>query len=101
MASRTDARGSAERLRPRHGRGAMTRLKETTMYRKIVVGYDDTEQAKDALALGRQLADATGAALIAAGVVAIGSMWAAGDADRGDADAQFARKLDEAAAAAG
>jgi nucleotide-binding universal stress UspA family protein len=79
----------------------MTRLKETTMYRKIVVGYDDTDQAKDALALGRQLADATGAALIAAGVVAIGSMWAGVDAHLGDADAQFARKLEEAADAAG
>jgi nucleotide-binding universal stress UspA family protein len=70
------------------------------MYRKIVVGYDDTEQAKDALALGRQLADATGAALIAAGMVAIDSMWAGVDAHLGDADAQFARRLDEAAGAA-
>ena len=34
------------------------------MYRKILVGYDDSDQAKDALALGKQLADATGAELV-------------------------------------
>lgn len=38
------------------------------MYRKIIVGYDDSEQAKDALALGRDLKDATGAELVVAGV---------------------------------
>jgi nucleotide-binding universal stress UspA family protein len=62
------------------------------MYRKIVVGYDDTEQAKDALAMGRQIADATGAALIAARVVAIDSMWAGVDAHLGDHDAHFPRR---------
>jgi nucleotide-binding universal stress UspA family protein len=39
-----------------------------TMYRKILVGYDDSEQSKDAVALGRQLADATGGDLVVAGV---------------------------------
>ena len=34
------------------------------MYEKIVVGYDDSDQANDALALGRQIAEATGAELI-------------------------------------
>lgn len=29
------------------------------MYRKILVGYDNSDQAKDALAFGKQLADAT------------------------------------------
>ena len=36
----------------------------TSTYEKIVVGYDDSDEAKDALALGRQIADATGAELI-------------------------------------
>jgi nucleotide-binding universal stress UspA family protein len=36
----------------------------TSSYEKIVVGYDDSDQAKDALALGRQIADAVGAQLI-------------------------------------
>jgi nucleotide-binding universal stress UspA family protein len=33
------------------------------MYSRIVVGYDDRDQSKDALALGKQIADATGAEL--------------------------------------
>lgn len=33
------------------------------MYRKIVVGYDGSDQAKDALALGTDLSQATGAEL--------------------------------------
>jgi len=37
------------------------------MYRKILVGYDDTDHAKDALALGKQLTGATGAQLVVAG----------------------------------
>jgi len=36
----------------------------TSTYGKIVVGYDDSDQAKDALALGKQIADVTGAELI-------------------------------------
>lgn len=38
------------------------------MYRKIVIGYDDGEQAGDALALGRDLALATDAEILVAGV---------------------------------
>lgn len=38
------------------------------MYKKIVVGYDGSDQAKDALALGRQLAAATGAELVLSAV---------------------------------
>ena len=45
------------------------------MYRKILVGYDDRDQAKDALALGRQIADATGAELILAGVSQFDPVW--------------------------
>lgn len=36
----------------------------TSAFEKIIVGYDDSEHAKDALALGKQIADATGAELI-------------------------------------
>ena len=46
---------------PRHPGEA---LAMTSTYDKIVVGYDDSEHAKDALALGKQIADATGAELI-------------------------------------
>ena len=38
------------------------------MFKKIVIGYDGSDQARDALALGRLMADVTGAELIAAGV---------------------------------
>jgi nucleotide-binding universal stress UspA family protein len=38
------------------------------MYRKIIVGYDGSDQAKDALALGKDLAQATGGELSVAGV---------------------------------
>ena len=36
----------------------------TRTYETIVVGYDDSDEAKDALALGRRIADATGAELV-------------------------------------
>ena len=45
------------------------------MYRKILVGYDDSDQAKDALALGKQLADATGAELSSPGVFQWDPVW--------------------------
>jgi nucleotide-binding universal stress UspA family protein len=38
------------------------------MYRKIVVGYDDSSEAKDALALGQQLAAASGGELVVSAV---------------------------------
>jgi nucleotide-binding universal stress UspA family protein len=36
------------------------------MYRTIIVGFDGSEQARDALALGRLLSTVTGSRLIAA-----------------------------------
>ena len=48
------------------------------MYRKILVGYDDSDQAKDALALGKQLADATGAELVVGGVFQFDPVWGGG-----------------------
>ena len=45
------------------------------MHSKILVGYDDTDESKDALALGKQLAEATGAELVAAGVSQFDPVW--------------------------
>ena len=42
------------------------------MYRKIIVGHDLHDGGDDALALGRQLAEAGGAELVVAGVVPFG-----------------------------
>ena len=71
------------------------------MYRKILVGYDDSDQAKDALALGKQLADATGADLVAAGVFQFDPMWGGFDPHFREAEAEFARKIEEAAKSVG
>jgi hypothetical protein len=39
------------------------------MYRSMVVGLDDVDRSKDALALGKLIASATGASITVAGVV--------------------------------
>ena len=41
---------------------------EDAVYRKIIVGYDGSDQGRDGLALGRMLAKATGATLLVANV---------------------------------
>jgi nucleotide-binding universal stress UspA family protein len=71
------------------------------MYRKILVGYDDGDQAKDALALGKQLADATGAELVVAGVFQFDPVWGGSDPRFRDADVEFARQIEQAAKAVG
>lgn len=71
------------------------------MYRKILVGYDDSDQAKDALALGKQLADATGAELVAAGVFQFDPIWGGFDRYFREAEVEYARKIEEAAKAVG
>jgi nucleotide-binding universal stress UspA family protein len=71
------------------------------MYRKILVGYDESDQAKDALALGKQLADATGAMLVVAGVFQLDPLWGGFDPQFRDAEAEYARKIEAAAKAAG
>lgn len=73
-----------------------------TVYRKILVGYDDSEQARDALALGRQLADVSGAALVVAGVFPLDPIWGAGaDPHFREAETNYARQVEEAARAVG
>jgi nucleotide-binding universal stress UspA family protein len=79
----------------------MTQSKETTMYRKILVGYDDSDQAKDALALGKQLADAIGAELVVAGVFQFDPVWGGADSRFQDADTEFTRQVSDAASATG
>ena len=99
--AQSDAGRRPERLRPRHGGGALTRPKEAAMYRKILVGYDDSDQAKDALALGKQLADATGAELVVAGVFQFDPIWGGFDPHFRDAEVEYARKIEEAAKSVG
>ena len=71
-------------------------------YRKILVGYDDSDQARDALALGRQLADVSGAALVVAGIFPFDPIWGASvDPYFREAEADYARQVDEAARAVG
>jgi nucleotide-binding universal stress UspA family protein len=67
------------------------------MYRKIVVGYDGSDQAKDALAFGRQVANATGAELVLAGVFVVAPMWHGVDPVIRDQEAAFTRELETAA----
>jgi nucleotide-binding universal stress UspA family protein len=71
------------------------------MYSRILVGNDDTEQSKDALALGTQLAEATGAQLFVAGAFQFDPVWGGFDARFRDADAEYARVIEAAAKAAG
>lgn len=71
------------------------------MYRKILVGYDTSDQSKDALALGKQLADATGAELIVAGVSQFDPRWGGFDAHFREADAGYAREIEAAAKTVG
>jgi nucleotide-binding universal stress UspA family protein len=71
------------------------------MYRKILVGYDATDQAKDALALGKQLANATGAELVVGGVFLIHPKWYGGiDPIIREDEVEFGGKLEAAANAA-
>lgn len=71
------------------------------MYRKILVGYDDSDQAKDALALGKQVANATGAELVVGGVFLIHPMWHGGiDPIIREEEVEFGRKLEAGANAA-
>ena len=81
---------------------AADRLRVMTAYRKILVGYDDSEQARDALALGRQLADVSGAALVVGGVFPLDPIWGSSvDPYLRETEANHARQVEEAARAVG
>jgi nucleotide-binding universal stress UspA family protein len=62
------------------------------MYRTILIGYDGSEHADDALALGRLLGDTTGAKLIVAGVFPEDPLY-------GGQDPAFRQRDDELATA--
>ena len=81
---------------------AADRLSVMTAYRKILVGYDDSEQARDALALGRQLADVSGAALVVGGIFPLDPIWGSSvDQSFRETEANYARRVKEAARAVG
>lgn len=72
------------------------------MYSKIVVGYDGSDHATDALAFGKQLARATGAELVVSDVSVVHPMMRAGvDPVALEDDRQVAREVDAAAEEAG
>ena len=71
------------------------------MYRRILVGYEGSEQSKDALALGKQLADVTGAELTVAAVSQFDPVYRDWDPHFQEVDAELAEQLEEAAEAVG
>jgi nucleotide-binding universal stress UspA family protein len=71
------------------------------MYSRIIVGYDGTARADDALALGKLIAGATGASLIAVTVLQYDPMWARYDVPFHELDAELKEKLERAANSAG
>jgi nucleotide-binding universal stress UspA family protein len=75
--------------------------KEAGMYNKILVGYEDSDQARDALALGKVLADATGADLVVAGVFRFDPLWGGRDPAFEEAEAEYARTVERAAKSVG
>jgi nucleotide-binding universal stress UspA family protein len=71
------------------------------MYGKIIVGYDGSAQADDALALGKLIAGETGASLTAVTVFQFDPMWGGYDIHFQDLDAESREKLERAAKSAG
>jgi nucleotide-binding universal stress UspA family protein len=71
------------------------------MYRKIIVGYDGSAQGDDALALGKLIADATGASVTAVSVFQFDPMWGSYDIHFQGLDAELKEKLERAASSAG
>ena len=71
------------------------------MYRRIIVGYDGSAQADDALALGKLIAGATRGLLTVAGVLQFDPRWGGRDPLLKDADAEFTREIEAAAAPVG
>ena len=68
------------------------------MYRKIIVGYDGSERAQDALALGKLVADICDAGLVVAGVFQFDPLWGQRDPAFAEAEADYAREIERAAA---
>lgn len=92
----------------RLGGEALTKAEERkpSMYRRIIVGYDGSTQAADALALGKLIADATEASLTLASVFQFDPLWGGRDpllhdAAFQEAEADDAHKTEKAAASIG
>ena len=71
------------------------------MYRNIVVGFDRSEQAQDALALGKLLAEASGASLTVGGVFLTHTVLGNRDVASQDAEEAYTRELRQAAESVG
>ena len=63
------------------------------MYRRIIVGHDLHSGGKDALALGRQISQATGAGLVVAGVFPIGALPRGFEAGWAEEEERVAREI--------
>jgi nucleotide-binding universal stress UspA family protein len=71
------------------------------MYRNIVVGYDRSDQAEDALVLGKLLADASGASLTVGGVFLTHTLLGKWDGASQEAEEAYTRELGQAADSVG
>ena len=71
------------------------------MYRKIIVGHDLKDGGRDALALGQAVADATGAALVVAGIFPVAAQPFEFPAEWIEAEERMASEIQQAAAAVG
>ena len=70
------------------------------MYGKILVGYDSSDQAEDAVSLGRALAAAEGARLVIAGVFRFDPLWSRLEPGFEKAEIEYARQIERVAAEA-
>jgi nucleotide-binding universal stress UspA family protein len=66
------------------------------MYKRIIIGYDGSDQADDALAFAKQLASATQASLTALTVLQFDPIWGGRDLHPRDLDAELQRRLENA-----
>jgi nucleotide-binding universal stress UspA family protein len=71
------------------------------MYRKVIVGYDLAEGGEDALALGKLIADATGAKLVVAGVFPFGVLPRGFEAPWREEEIAIASEIDRKAESVG
>ena len=71
------------------------------MYRHIIVGYNGCAEAEDAVALGKLIAEATGARLTLAGVYYFSPRLGGRDPVLHDVEAKHIRQLEETATSVG
>jgi nucleotide-binding universal stress UspA family protein len=71
------------------------------MIRTVLAGYDDSDQARDALAFARLIVGATGARLVVAGILPQDPLTGGRDVLFADSDAQMQHAVERAAAPTG